>query len=113
MRQELKGSASVVKSKTAEIKERMEPDRQQIELDLAKATEELRGKQVQRSTIGKSMAQLRKNLKASDQLSVEEQTRQQQELDQLTRDAGRMDEEISSMKAHIRLLKIKLLLIRL
>ena len=113
-RKDLSDAAEGVRSKTAEIKRRMEPDRQRLTLTLAMAGEELRAKQAQRASLGRSMARLRKATKDNTALwSPQERARHDTQLQELLQDATRLDQELVAIQAHIRLLKIKLILIKL
>lgn len=114
LRRDLASAAATMRAKTQELKRRMEPDRQRLELNLSLASEELRAKQVQRASLGRSVAQLKKSLKSqAAPLAPTERTRQEAQLDELLGDAARLDQELAGLKAHVRLLKIKLLLIKL
>ena len=113
-RKDLSDAAEGVRSKTAEMKRRMEPDRQRLTLALSMAGEELRAKQVQRASLGRLIAQLRKAAKSQDALwTPQERAKHDTRLQELLQDATRLDQEIVAIKAHVRLLKIKLLLIKL
>ena len=115
LRRELTATGEAVKLKIADAKKRMEPDRKRLELELAMASEELKTKRFQRATLGRQMAQLRKALKSSPSapLAPEDQVKQQAQLDELVQDAARLDQEMTSIQAHVRLVKVKLLLIKL
>lgn len=113
-RKDLSVAAGTVRTKTAEMKRRMEPDRHRLTLVLALAGEELRAKQGQRASLGRSMAQLRKAAKDNGAgWTAQERATYETQLPELLRDATRLDQETAAIKEHIRLLKIKLLLIRL
>jgi alpha-D-ribose 1-methylphosphonate 5-triphosphate synthase subunit PhnG len=76
--------------------------------------EELRRKRDQRASLGRQIVQLRKSLKGSQVNWTErERSRQQADLDALLQDAARLDREMAILKQHIRLHKVKLLLIKL
>ena len=112
-RKDLSVAADTVRNKTTEVKRRMEPDRQRLTLALALAGEELRAKQGQRASLGRSMAQLRKAAKNDGALwTAQERATHDTQLQELLQDATRLDQETAAIKEHIRLLKIKLLLIR-
>ena len=113
MRKDLATSTKHVQSRVAEVKRQMEPDRQRLELALSTANEELRIKRFQRASLGRLIAQLRKASQSVKTVWTEaERGRQQQKLDEMAQDATRIDHEIASLKAHMRLLKIKRLLIQ-
>jgi septal ring factor EnvC (AmiA/AmiB activator) len=114
LRKELAAAAAAIRQKTAETKKRMEPDRKRLDLELSMASEELKAKRFQRATLSRSMATLRKTLKSNSvQWTPKERAHQQAQLDEMLRDAARMDQETAAMRAHVRLIKIKLLLIKL
>ena len=113
MRKDLAASAAAVRAKTLEATKRLQPEREQLELGLSLAGEELRAKQAQRASLGRSIAQLRKSLNSADAaLNPAERSRQTKQTDEMARDAARLDHEIAALKEHARLLKLKLLLIR-
>ena len=92
----------------------MNPDRERLRLALTMAGEQLRGTQLQRSSISRSVSQLRKALKQENTaLSAKERAGQAAQLDELLRDAKRWDVEILALREHVRLLKLKLLLSKL
>lgn len=114
MRKDLAAAAATVRSKTSEATKRLQPEREKLTLSLSLAGEELRAKQAQRASLGRSIAQLRKSLSNKDAvLSPDERSRQATQTDELARDAARLDHELAALKEHARLLKLKLLLIRL
>ena len=114
LRRELAASSATVKNKTDELKKRLQPEREKLEVDLSLAGEELRAKQTQRASLGRSIVEIRKSLKSqSAVLSAEERDRQEAQMDEMIGDAERLDQEMDAIKAHLRLLKIKLLLIKL
>lgn len=114
LRRELADAAAAVRTKTQEAKARMEPDRQRLQLALAMASEELRAKQLQRASLGRSLANLRKAAKDATQAwSPQERAQHQAQGEQLLQDATRLDHEITALREHVRLLKIKLLLIKI
>jgi len=113
-RRDLSDAAAGVRSKTAEIKKRMEPDRHRLTLALSMAGEELRAKQAQRASLGRMMAQLQKAAKNDGALwSPQERAAHEAQLQELLQDATRLDQELIAIRGHVRLLKIKILLIKL
>lgn len=113
LRKGLSAAAKSAHGKVAQTKALMNPDRERLRLALTMAGEQLRATQLQRASIGRSIAQLRKTLKQEDAaFSSQDRARQAAQLDELLRDAKRLDVEIVSMKEHVRLLKVKLLLIK-
>lgn len=114
MRQDLATATANVRARIDEVKKRMEPDRQRLALALAMASEELQAKRQQRASLGRSIARLRKALKQSGAgWSAQDVKKQQSQIDEMTTDTKRLDQEMASLKEHLRLLKIKLLLIKL
>ncbi|MBI3996684.1 MAG: hypothetical protein HY352_03405 [Candidatus Omnitrophica bacterium] len=113
LRRDLAVTAANVKIRTAEIKKGMEPEQTTLSSALARAAEELRAKQLQRATLGRQIAQLRKAAKAAENVWTDrDRAKNDAQINELLRDAARVDQEIATMKAHIRLIKEKLLLIR-
>ena len=114
LRKDLAAAAASARAKMAEIKKRIEPDQQRLTMALSLSSDELRAKRIQRASLGRSIAQLRKSLNRQDSPGTpEERTRQQAQLDEMLKDAARLDGEMTGLKQHVRLLKIKLLLIKL
>ena len=114
LRKDLATAVSNVRQKTAEARKRMEPDRARLELALSAASEELQAKRLQRATLGRSIANRRKTLNRPDSAWTAQERRQQEaQIGEMLRDTTRLDQELAALKAHIRLLKIKLLLIAL
>lgn len=112
MRQDLAASAKAVRAKSAETKARMDPDRRRLIEALAAAGGELKATQARRTAIGRAISQVRKSLKSSSEAwTDEERARQDAHVEEMLRDAARIDHEMAAIKAHARLLKIKLLLI--
>ena len=113
-RRDLSAAADSVRSRTAEMKKRMEPDSERLTLTLSMAGEELRAKQAQRASLGRSMAQLQKAAKSNGALwSPQERATHDAQLQALMEDAARLDQEMTALRRHVRLIKIKLLLIKL
>lgn len=112
LRRDLIEAKATVDKRITHIKSRMEPDRTRLNLAVSKAGEELKVKRAQRSSVGRQIAQLRKSLKGADVVPAD-QTQRQGSLDELVDDAERIDAELEALREHLRLLKIKLLLVRL
>ena len=69
---------------------------------------------VQRSTLGRTIAKLKKSRKAGDTAATpEERLAQEKQLNDLIVEAARVDQEIAALREHTRLLKVKLFLIKL
>ena len=114
LRKDLAAAAASARAKTAEIKKRIEPDQERLTMALSLSSDELRAKRIQRASLGRSIAQLRKSLTRQDNPGTpQERARQQTQLDEMLKDAARLDGEMTGLKQHVRLLKIKLLLIKL
>lgn len=114
LRKDLSAAAASTNTKTSEIKSRMEPDIQRLTMALSMSSDELRAKRIQRASLGRSIAQLRKALNNKDAVwTPEERVRQQAQLDEMLKDTARLDGEMTGLKQNVRLLKIKLLLIKL
>jgi predicted nucleic acid-binding Zn-ribbon protein len=114
LRQELLATAASVKSKTAELKKRIEPELERLALALSMAWEELRAKQAQRASLGRSISRLKKTVKdAGSGLSPAERSRHEAQMEEMARDASRLDQEMAALKQHMRLLKTKLVLLKL
>lgn len=103
LRKDLVDAAASVRTKSEEVKKRMEPDRLRLQNALTQTTIDLRIKREQRSTIGKEIAYLKKS--GQGQLADKER--------ELIKQASAMDQELASFKERIRLIKIELLLIKL
>ena len=113
MREGLGTSTTNVKARIAEAKKQIDPDRQRLELALSMAGEELRAKRFQRASLGRSIGQLRKASKGSQAGWTEaERASQQETVNEMLQDATRIDHEIAALKTHMRLLKIKTLLLQ-
>ncbi|MBI4343447.1 MAG: hypothetical protein HY601_01355 [Candidatus Omnitrophica bacterium] len=103
LRQDLASAAKSLRARVAEIKRLMEPDRRRYELELGLAGEELRAKRSQRASLGRQIVRLKKLGDAKHEAQLKE----------YLQDAGRLDQEMVGLRRHVRLLKLKLLLIKL
>lgn len=114
LRQELKEATDQAAQKTRQIKAMLDPDRQRVELAYGMAAEELKAKRQQRASIGRSVSQLRKTLKDPGSGWTEsERAKMDRELNDFLSETERLDQEIAGLNQHIRLLKVKRLLLRL
>lgn len=114
LRRDLAASADAVRTRTAETKAKMDPDRRRLLRALGEAGEELQAKRAQRAAVGRAISQLRKSLQSSGEAWTDtERERQNAHVEEMLGDAARIDQEMAAIKAHVRLLKIKLLLIKL
>ena len=99
LRKDLVDAAASVRTKTAEVKKRMDPDRLRLQQALTQAGNDLRIKREQRASLGKQIALLKKSGK---EVSPE-----------LIKQTEALDQEMAALKEQVRLLKIKQLLIKL
>ena len=114
LRRELTAASAALRAKTSEAKTRMEPDRKRLALALSMASEEIQTKQLQRASIGRSIANVQKAAKGGGETwSEKERAQQHAQLEQMQRDATRLDQEIDALRQHARLLKVKLYLLKL
>jgi len=112
-RNELKTARQQVQQKIAKLKVLVQPDVERVELALSMAVNERQTKRDHRASLGRSISRLQKALKQERaSWSDAERARMDGELADLLRDAQRIDHELSALNEHIRLLKIKRLLLR-
>ena len=108
VRQDLKTMTDRVNQKIDREKKLLDPDFNHLELASGMASEELRAKRQQRASLGRSISQLRKALKqGGPQWSAKERAQRDRELSELIEEATRIDQELAALGAHIRLLKMK------
>ena len=113
IRQDLKAATDRVNQKIGKEKSLLDPELKNLELASGMASEELRAKRQQRASLGRSISQLRKALKQSGpQWSAKERARRDRELSELMEEAMRIDQELAALGAHIRLLKMKRMVLR-
>ena len=92
----------------------LDPDLKSLDLASTMASEELRAKRQQRASMGRSISQLRKALKQSGTpLSSSELAARDRELHELLAESQRLDQELSALASHIRLLKMKRMVLRI
>ena len=114
LRKDLDVATASVAGKMAETRKRIAPEQDRLNLALSMADEELRAKRMQRASLGRSLSQLKKAVQnAGTAWSAEELSRQQARINEIVRDAARLDQEMATIKEHVRLLRMKLLLIKL
>lgn len=114
LREDLAKSQRKVQGRKERYSALMEPENRKLEFAVSMAKEELRGKRIQRSSIGRSMTRLKKSLEESDATwSPQEREHQQVKLEEMLRDAGRLDQEMGTLNEHVRLLKLKLRLLKI
>ena len=112
LRRDLSEAVLGVQRKIQHTKQQMAPDHERLTLALSMASEELKVKRLHRASLGRSMAQLRKAAQ-SEGTPAAERAKQQAQLDEMLADASRLDQELATLRGHVRLLKVKLLLIKL
>ena len=113
LRQDLKVATDRVNQKIEREKGLLDPDVKNLEFASGMASEELRAKRQQRASLGRSISQLRKALKQSGpQWSAQERAQRDRELSELLEEATRVDQELAALSAHIRLLKMKRMVLR-
>lgn len=113
LQKDLAAATANFRIKSAEVSHRIDPDRERLQLALTSASNELRVKREQRAGLGRQMAQVKKGLKSAGANADPNRAKREAELAEMARDAGRLDQEMTAIKQHLRLLKIKLLLIKL
>ena len=114
LKKDLAVATATVAGRVIETRKRLAPEEERLKLALSMADEELRAKRMQRASLGRSLSQLKKAVKnAGSAWSGDELARQQSHIDELLDDIARIDQEMATIKDHIRLLKMKLLLIKL
>lgn len=114
LRQELEQSHRQVDQKVRQFTSQLNTDQERIALALAMAGEELKLKQSQRASVGRSISQLRKSLQDSThQWTPTDRARMDRELAEWLRETQRLDAELAGLRSHLRLLKHKRTLLRL
>lgn len=114
LRKDLEGVRQQATQKTEKIKTLLKPDRERLDHALSMATEERRAKRNQRASVGRSISQLRKALKqANPPWTDAERAKMERELDTHLQETQRLDQEIAVLNEHIRLLKVKRILLQL
>ena len=110
LQKELAVAAENARLKMADVKKKMEPDRQRLDVALSMAAKELRERREQRAALGRSIAELRKAAKNPNATATDQE---REKLNEMLADAQRLDRERATLTEHVRLIKIKLLLIKL
>ena len=114
LKQDLREARSQVNSKIQQTKALLDPERQNLELSLSLAENELKSKRAQRAALSRSIERLKKAIKESASLwSKDQKEKTQADLNDFIHEAKRLDVELSSLKAHDKLLKQKLALLKL
>lgn len=112
IRQDLKGATDRVNQKIEREKSLLAPDLKELTLASDMASEEMRRKRQQRASLGRSVSRLRKDLKQNKDASSEDRAQRERELAELVEEAKRIDQELAALSAHIRLLKMKRMALR-
>lgn len=110
LRKEVKDAQQQVEQKIQKSRAVLQPDIDRLRLALSMANDERQAKRAQRASLLRSIGRLKNALKtgeAADRTSIE------RELHDLLQESQRLDREVRALNEHIRLLKIKLLLLRL
>lgn len=116
LRKELDDATAKARQEIQRTKILIQPDAQRVELAFSMAVEERKAKQGQRASISRSVSQLRKSLKEgpnAPQWTAPERARMTGELNELLAETRRLDQELAALNEHLRLLKIKRLLLKL
>ena len=114
LRQELTHAHRQADQKIQQLKAQLSADQERVALAFSMAGEELKAKQSQRASLGRSISQLRKALQGPHQQWTQvDRARMDRDLAELLREATRLDGELTGLRAHVRLLKIKRSLLRL
>ncbi len=116
LRKDLDDASAKARQDIQRIKLIIQPEVQRVELTFAMAVEERKAKRGQRASVGRSISQLRKSLKEgpnTPQWTPAERARLEGELGELLAEAKRLDQELAALNEHVRLLKIKRLLLKL
>ena len=114
LRKELQDVRTQVEQKIQKVKTLMKPDLDRVDLAISMANEERQAKRQQRESLSRSIGQLRKALKQGNaSWTDKERVRMDRDLDDMTRETQRLDQEISALNKHLRLLKTKRLVLKL
>ena len=108
LRKELRETKTQALQKIEETRQGLSPERERVELALAMAQEEQRVKQQQRQSLGRSISRLRKTLQETpSSWSATERQRLDRELIDLMAELKRVDQELTVLREHVRLLEVK------
>ena len=114
LRRELASATTSTRKEIAAVKVQIQPDRERLQLALTMAGNELQQARQQRAILSRQITELRKAAnKPSANWTAQERAQQEAKIAETLRDAKRLDQEMKGLKEHVRLLKIKLLLIKL
>ena len=109
LRKDVKDALAQVEQKVQKSKALLKPDVDRLHLALSTANDERQAKRVHRTTLSRSISRFKKTLKEG---AAGDRARVERELNELLHEAQRLDRELQALNEHIRLLKIKLLLLR-
>jgi hypothetical protein len=109
LRKEVKAARAQVDQKIQHSKTLLRPDLDRLQLALSMASDERQAKRAQRASLGRSISRLKKALQAGD---TADRTSREREVTAFLQEAQRLDREIQALNEHLRLLKIKILLLR-
>ena len=109
LRKEVRDARAQVEQKVRKAKALLKPGIDRLQLALSMANDERHAKQVHRASLGRSISRLKKALKEGEEGNRAAVGR---DLNDLLQEAQRLDREIQALNEHIRLLKIKHLLLR-
>ncbi len=114
LRNELKATTVQVNEKMQKIRLLLKPDQDRVTLITNMAIQERRAKQAQRTSLVKSMAQLRKSLAHTNPpWPEEERAKMERDVQDLAKETERLNRELEGLAEHLRLLKTKRLLLHL
>jgi chromosome segregation ATPase len=113
LRAELQAETKQTDQQVQELKNQLQPEVERVELTLAMAREELKGKRRQRGALGRSISRLRKSIKQATAVPPDERTKLDQELGSHLEETTRLDKELAALAEHIKLLDAKRRLLKL
>ncbi len=113
LRDGLRHTTDEVNHNVQSLRGQMSPVTARIDAEMSRGGEELKALRLQRATVGRTMSQLRKSLKAPAELTETERVRMDRELGEILEETNRLDLEIAAVNQHIRLLRNKRLLLRI
>ncbi|MBI3323943.1 MAG: hypothetical protein HYZ92_01525 [Candidatus Omnitrophica bacterium] len=114
LRKEREQTHASVTEKIDKTRSVIKPFWERLDLDLSLAAEEQKSKRGQRAAVGHRISALRKALKGKQPAwTDEERARMDHDLTELAQETTRLDAEIAAIGQHLRLLKLKRLLLRL
>lgn len=109
LRKDVKDARQQVEQKIQNSLAVLKPDLDRLRLALSLANDERQAKRAQRASLSRSISRLKHAVKAGE---AADQTSIERELHDLLQESQRLDREVRALNEHIRLLKIKLLLLR-